>query len=353
MAFLNPGDDEIIDRILLYEIESIQDMAKFNVGVDAASFAFAIIITTLQKGRNNGRTYYLQAESREDCAQLVSQLSRLSKAAAKRAETSHLFAKIRVASRTAYHSPYFQEGTALLILAVSDSPEPLKWQQFLTYCLSTLQNFVTSVLDAQYSAALTKQDGSLTSLGRLDATVNSLFTFAFATELLFNIFANFSKRFFRNGWNWFDVIIVLVSLAGQGLSSFPDWLVKLMRAFRVIRLFGRVKALKTMITAVTASIVPMMNAFVILIILLCICACRRRAARARGRRLSLSSARGSETPPAADPASAQTRSSACRSSPPSPPTTSASSPAPSSPCSASPLATRGPPPSSSCSTTAT
>ena len=79
-------------------------------------------------------------------------------------------------------------------------------------------------------------------MGRLDATVNSLFTFAFATELLFNIFANFSKRFFRNGWNWFDVIIVLVSLAGQGLSSFPDWLVKLMRAFRVIRLFGRVKA---------------------------------------------------------------------------------------------------------------
>ena len=126
MAFLNPGDDEIIDRILLYEIESIQDMAKFNVGVDAASFAFAIIITTLQKGRNNGRTYYLQAESREDCAQLVSQLSRLSKAAAKRAETSHLFAKIRVASRTAYHSPYFQEGTALLILAVSDSPRAIE-----------------------------------------------------------------------------------------------------------------------------------------------------------------------------------------------------------------------------------
>ena len=44
-----------------------------------------------------------------------------------------------------------------------------------------------------------------------------------------------------------------------------------MRAFRVIRLFGRVKELKTMITAVTASIVPMMHAFVILLIVLGIC----------------------------------------------------------------------------------
>jgi hypothetical protein len=45
-----------------------------------------------------------------------------------------------------------------------------------------------------------------------------------------------------------------------------------MRALRVIRLFGRIRALKKMATAVTASIFPMMNAFVILLIVVSICA---------------------------------------------------------------------------------
>ena len=98
-----------------------------------------------------------------------------------------------------------------------------------------------------------------------------LFTFAFTVELILNIFANWLERFIGSGWNWFDVLIVGISLVDFGVSNIPDWLVKLMRAFRVIRLFGRVKALKTMVTAVTASIFPMMNAFFILIIVLGIC----------------------------------------------------------------------------------
>jgi hypothetical protein len=71
--------------------------------------------------------------------------------------------------------------------------------------------------------------------------------------------------------NWLDVFIVFMSLVDFGSIDVPNWFVQLIRAFRVIRLFGRVKELKKMITAVTASIFPMMNAFVILIIVLCIC----------------------------------------------------------------------------------
>ena len=46
-----------------------------------------------------------------------------------------------------------------------------------------------------------------------------------------------------------------------------------MRALRVVRLFGRVPELRKMVTAVSASIFAMLNAFVILVIMLCICAC--------------------------------------------------------------------------------
>ena len=162
------------------------------------------------------------------------------------------------------------------------------WCIFSGCCSSQVvrneQNFATSILDAQFASLLTDSTGALTQIGVVDNRINMFFTYAFTFELLFNAFANWRRLFLNNGWNWLDFVIVSISLIDQALTSIPDWLVKLMRAFRVIRLFGRVKALKTMITAVTASIVPMMNAFVILIILLCICACRRRAARARGRR---------------------------------------------------------------------
>ena len=68
-----------------------------------------------------------------------------------------------------------------------------------------------------------------------------------------------------------DVFIVTMSIVDLGENNIPDWLVRLMRAFRVIRLFGRVKELKKMIAAVSASIVAMAHAFIILVIVLCIC----------------------------------------------------------------------------------
>ncbi len=78
-------------------------------------------------------------------------------------------------------------------------------------------------------------------------------------------------KFIRSGWNWFDLFIVTMSLLDFGHLSIPLWLVRLMRAVRVIRLFGRVHELKKMISAITASLFPMMNAFVILFVVVSIC----------------------------------------------------------------------------------
>jgi hypothetical protein len=39
----------------------------------------------------------------------------------------------------------------------------------------------------------------------------------------------------------------------------------------VIRLFGRIKALKNILTALTASIVPVLNAFLIMLVIAAIC----------------------------------------------------------------------------------
>jgi hypothetical protein len=134
---------------------------------------------------------------------------------------------------------------------------------------------MASIFEAQYGRKLVLTDGQATPLGVMMDRLNLFFTVYFAVELTVNAYAHWLRAFACNGWNHLDVFIVIISLFDAGMPSVPTWLVQLMRAFRVIRLFGRIRTLKKMTTAVTASIVPMMNAFVILLIVVSICGCHQ------------------------------------------------------------------------------
>ena len=122
-------------------------------------------------------------------------------------------------------------------------------------------------MDAQYKQLNSKRFDDFVIF------INLIFTAIFAIELAINMFANWMHKFIQSGWNWFDLFIVLMSLMDFGPFDNPLWLVRLMRAFRVVRLFGRVHELTKMISAITASLFPMMNAFVILFVVLSICKC--------------------------------------------------------------------------------
>lgn len=111
----------------------------------------------------------------------------------------------------------------------------------------------------------------MTKLGDLMDRLNLFFTSYFTLELAINMYSHWFTLFVNNGWNHLDVFIVFMSLVDLGANNIPNWFVQLMRALRVIRLFGRISALKKMTDAVTASLFPMMNAFIILIIVLSIC----------------------------------------------------------------------------------
>jgi hypothetical protein len=116
------------------------------------------------------------------------------------------------------------------------------------------------------------QDGSSTQMGEVMDALNLVFTIYFTIELAVCVYANWFTVFFYNWWNHLDIFIVTMSLIDFGPLDVPNWFVQLMRALRVIRLFGRIHALKKMIAAVTASLFPMMNAFIILLIVISICA---------------------------------------------------------------------------------
>lgn len=104
---------------------------------------------------------------------------------------------------------------------------------------------------------------------KTDTTFNIIFVF----ELLANVwgYGGPVRKFWSNGWNVFDTVIVsvgiltMVNVLGPPLDK-----LKLMRAFRVFRLFRRIKALKKIIDALLHSIPGVINAFVVMFIFFCI-----------------------------------------------------------------------------------
>ncbi len=67
------------------------------------------------------------------------------------------------------------------------------------------------------------------------------------------------------------VLALAPSFRGAGGVNCACVQVRLMRACRVIRLFGRFPELKKMVTAVSASILAMMHSFFIFILVMAIC----------------------------------------------------------------------------------
>ena len=277
------ADDEsetLLDAIPFVDIDSIREMLRDD-GADldnqSGKFLNAFIIRTAPEGHNCGRTYYLQAHTPESYAEITQHLIRNQKEAKKRAQFNTRFTESQYWVRKLFRSQIFQNFAALLITLVfffTYRSVRFDFQRGITDTDdsdSPAQNFVSSILEAQFGRKLLLQDGSSTRLGDMMDNLNLFFTAYFTLELLVNAYANWMQAFIRNGWNHLDVFIVLMSLLDLGPIDIPDWFVKLVRAFRVIRLFGRISGLKKMVTAVTASIFPMMNAFVILLVVLSIC----------------------------------------------------------------------------------
>jgi hypothetical protein len=93
----------------------------------------------------------------------------------------------------------------------------------------------------------------------------------FVIEILINIYANFWKPFVRNPWNYLDTLVVsigLVSLARVPLG--PARQIKVLRAFRVLRLFKRIKSLNQILTALLLAIPGVVNAFIVMLIFMTI-----------------------------------------------------------------------------------
>jgi voltage-gated sodium channel len=99
--------------------------------------------------------------------------------------------------------------------------------------------------------------------------IDDFFTWIFFFEILLNLAANWFSNFFHDGWSCFDLLVVTVSMIAYflpGDSSGPMKSIRLLRAFRVMRLFGRLQSLRQIISSLTASIFPVLNAFLVMLL---------------------------------------------------------------------------------------
>ena len=126
----------------------------------------------------------------------------------------------------------------------------------VTVAVLILSNFILNIFEAHF----TPEEGS--SMQALFAQIDMGFTIIFTIELLTNMFATLVYEFVRDSWNWFDTMVVAISLCTLFLENLPGAKpLKLMRCFRVFRLFKRIPSLRQIIVALTASVPPMINAF--------------------------------------------------------------------------------------------
>jgi len=126
-------------------------------------------------------------------------------------------------------------------------------------------NFLMSAIKAQ------RQPSTKTELYAFEI-LEIVFALIFAFELAVNMYGNWCRPFFVSGWNWFDLVIVLISLFTLGLGSGIPGIntLRLFRAFRVIRLFKRIPSLKRIVEGVIQSIPGVGNAFIVLTLIMAI-----------------------------------------------------------------------------------
>ena len=84
--------------------------------------------------------------------------------------------------------------------------------------------------------------------------LDALITIFFVVEICIRFFAEDKKlHFFKNGWNIFDSLIVIISIIPIGPNS-SILVLRLLRIFRVLRLISAIPELKELIEALLKSI---------------------------------------------------------------------------------------------------
>mmetsp|Transcript_2326 Transcript_2326/g.3731 ORF Transcript_2326/g.3731 Transcript_2326/m.3731 type:complete len:904 (+) Transcript_2326:305-3016(+) len=193
-------------------------------------------IYTVKDGFNSGRAYTLRCESEDETHSWIDTIQDASLAAKKRARV--------------YRTVHYWQSKA---------EEWYHWMPVqLFFVLLITGNFVSLAVQAQFNP----EPGS--HLDNLFHDVEVIFLILFCLELGWNFFAHFWWKFWQDGWNIFDVFVIIGSVIQVTSADLP--IAKQLRVFRTLRLlrvFEKMAGLRRIIYCLTASILPVLQALII------------------------------------------------------------------------------------------
>lgn len=108
--------------------------------------------------------------------------------------------------------------------------------------------------------------------------IDYAYTGIYTVELCFNLFANW-KTFIDSWWNWIDTVVVVTSItfiildltiSGEDRIGFPSNAIRLVRVFKVVRIFGRLKKLNEILHSIAATIVPVFHSCILVAVIMSI-----------------------------------------------------------------------------------
>ncbi|EKX54651.1 hypothetical protein GUITHDRAFT_100126 [Guillardia theta CCMP2712] len=251
LYFSKKDTDIILDEIPLQEISEILQNAEQGQKLKEPP---SMVIQTVSGGYNSGRTYVYRAEQAEDHESWYADLCLYRDKAIQ-----------------------YQERLAKKMLNSGSSFNQFRQRVLEIYESGPSQAFFASLIFASFAidlsqAELLPPDGTYRA-NQFD-TADTVFTVLFTLELCINLFArskHWFKAFFADGWNILDVVIVCVSLMTQFSSGIPSMKpLRLIRVFRIAKIFRRLTSLNKIITALASALVPVGNSFLILFLVTCI-----------------------------------------------------------------------------------
>ena len=209
-------------------------------GLEASQRMFEVF--TADGGLSNGRTYVFRCRDYDTRREWIDRIQTEVKRESDRfLRENHRteFYKVQRWMKGVYDSELMMSTGAVLVLA----------------------NFVVNICQFE----LLPEEG--TQLSKAFYVMEEVFTILFAIELSMNMIANWWAPFWSDPWNILDFVVVVVSAIAMGLESMPGVnVLRLMRVFRVVRLFKRLESLRTIVESLSAAVVPVANAFFVLIL---------------------------------------------------------------------------------------
>ncbi|HKK28974.1 MAG TPA: ion transporter [Alphaproteobacteria bacterium] len=131
-------------------------------------------------------------------------------------------------------------------------------------CAKHVQWTITAlILLNALTLGLETSESVMAEWGSLLLTIDSIIITVFAIEVGIRIVA-FGPSFFRGGWNWFDFLIVGVSLLP---SAGEISVLRSLRILRVLRLVSIVPQMRTVVTALL-QVIPGMGTVALLLLLI-------------------------------------------------------------------------------------